>query len=727
MDTDIRIRTRGQDFEPPIDHDIDPQSDGSFSREQLYRFMWEMRQEPEWRQEAELAMAFYDGDQLTRQQLAKMKRFGMGAIIINKIAPIIDAVAGWEAITRSDLQCLPETDESYHAAMALNVKYKEALRLTKFNQKVGHQFKQAIQMGVATLEIGRNPDPYGYPYQVSLGPWRQFFYDYRSQEPDYSDRRYMFRRRWFDRDDLIRHMPQHRRSIERAAGGFADGWSSEWGTLGDVELHEDLAHALEQEYRWTLEQDEYRYPGRGRVCTYEILYDVPTAVEVLRLRDGRVVELKKEDPLHREALRRGMAQAIKGVTKKLRQAWYLGPLRLEDHQVPGNKSHYVPMVAYRKDNDGSPYGLISRMISAQRAVNARHIRALYDTVSRKYAIDDDAVHNLSKTAQELNKSMSFVVLRSDRRGEEGLKQLPTTDMTPATLQLLQEAKLNLFEVTGLHPEFMGRTLEAGRSGVAIETLIEQTTQVLGVVVDNYRAAKQMAGEVLFAYVLADLMEMNDYAVVTGQDSSGKGQTIILNRMRADGFRDNDVLLARTRIALGEAPSSVTYAQQKFQQLVEIVKSMPEQMQIMMFDLVVRAAALPDGEEILERIREATGFGPEPKDPEARQALLESKERQAQLQQRMEEIEILLAEAELMAKQAKAAHDQARADKAAGADTELTEAKTLSELAQVDTARDEQDRKGLETRAKTIEASARLEQAANQAAAKPAGDAKKGTG
>lgn len=708
---------RGSDFVPGTDHSLDPHRDGSLSREQLWRFMWEMRLEPEWRKEAEVAMSFYDGDQIDREVLMRMKALGMAPIVINMTAPAIDAVAGWEVITRADLKVIPETDESYETATALNVKLKEAMRMTRFNQVIGHQFKQAIQIGVSWIEISRNPDPYGYPFKVRLVPWREVFWDYRSREPDLSDRRYMLRRKWFDRDVLTRHMPQHRRAIEAAVNGFADGWTTEWEELGHADLAQNLRHSLEQEQRWTLEEDEWRQTQRGRVCLYEILYDVPTPVEVLRLRDGRVVQFDREHPLQLEALRRGMAKHQKGVTNTLRQAFYLGPLRLDDHAVKGNRSHYVPMVAYRKDNDGAPYGLTSRMISAQKSINARHTRIIHDTTSRKYFVDDDAVDDHGKTAAELNKVNSYVVLKGDRRGEQGLVAVPATDTTPVTFQMLQEAKLNLFEVTGLHPEFMGKTLEAGRSGIAIETLIEQTTQVLGIVVDNYREAKLRAGKRLMAYLVDDLMDQDDYLVQTGERDPGGKRQIMLNRMRADGYRDNDVLLAQTQVALGEAPSSVTYMQQKFQSLTEIVKSLPEQMQAVFADLIVRAAALPDGEEMLDRIRDMTGFGPEPKDPEKRRALLESQQRQAQIAQHMEEIEIMLAEAELRLKQAQAAHDAARARKTAGADTELTEAKTVSELAKADVARDEQNRKAAETSAKAIEAAARLEAAANQEQAK----------
>lgn len=717
---------RGSDLVQGVDYDPNPQRDGSYTREQLWRFMWDIRFEPSWRREAEVENAYYDNDQLQMQSLIRMKELGIPPIQINMIAPAIDSVAGWEVITRADLQAVPETEASYHTAMGLNVKFKEAQRLTRFNQRVGIQFKTALKTGVSWLEIKRNRDPYGYPYQVLNVPWREIYWDYRSREPDLSDVRFIVRRKWFDGDVLMREFPEHREVIKQAMAGHSEGWLNEWEEIGYNDLAQSLANSLDAEQRFTLEEDEWRQQWRGRVALYEILYFVPTPSEVLRFRDGMVVELDRNSPLHLEALRRNMAIYTKGVTKTWRQAFYVGPHRLGDWPLETNMPHYIPMVAYRKDSDGAPYGLIRRMKSPQEAVNARYSRMLYDLSSRKYAVDDDAVDSHEITAEELNKVNSYIILKGDRRGEAGIQQLPSIDTSAVTYQLLQEAKMNIYDVTGLHPEFQGRTAGQAQSGVAIESLIEQTTQVLGVVVDNYRNAKTAAGQLLMAYLVKDIAGFDDYEVETDEKADGKRETIVLNSRRLeDGLRNNDVLMVRMQVALSDAPSSVTYQQQKFQSLVEVVKSMPEEMQVVMMDLIVRAASLPDGEEMLERIRGMTGYGPEPRDPEKREQLRQKMQEQQALQEMLQRIEVMLQQAELRAKNAKADLDESKAEKTAGVDTSHTEAETIKVLAEADTIPDEQRRKERETDIAAVEAAAslqaesRAEQEKKEAADEPA--------
>ena len=156
---------RGGDFSVGgFDYSTEPQRDGSYTQQQLHRFLWDLRFEPEWRREAEVDNAFYDGDQRDVKSLRRMKELGLAPVIINMTAPAVDSVAGWEVITRADLKCEPETEQAYDIAMGLNIKLKEAQRLTEFNTKVGQQFKATLKTGVSWLEVGRNPDPFGYPY-----------------------------------------------------------------------------------------------------------------------------------------------------------------------------------------------------------------------------------------------------------------------------------------------------------------------------------------------------------------------------------------------------------------------------------------------------------------------------------------------------------------------------------------------------------------------------------
>ena len=674
----------------------------------LWKFMNDIRYEPDWRREAEWDAAFYDGDQLKTKTLQRMKELGIPPMVVNLIAPIVDATTGWEEIARANLKCIPETQASYEVARAMNVKYKEALRLTKFDREVGFQFKDTVKTGLGWLEVVRESDPFLYPYRVGKVPWRQMYVDYKSRREDYSDKRYVVRRQWYDADVLKEHLPNHKKLINSLIGGQSDSWFSEWDSSYYTDVSQALAMHADQEIRFTLEEDEWRNTERKRLALYEIVYFKTKQVECLRFPDNMTIELDETSPAQLQAIASGQAKYVKGATKVWHQAYYLGPAQVMDRELEINKCHYIPMVAKRKDNDGSPYGMIRNARSPQEGYNARHSRMLYDLSSRKYVVDDDAVDSHSRTAKELNKVNSYVVLKGDRMGE-GLAALPTIDATPVAFQLMEVAKQNVPETMGPGPEFTGQLQYAGQSGVGIDQLIHQTQQVLGTLVGNYRDAKLQGAQILFDLMTLDMRDMENVEI---EDDESDGRMIVLNSREADGTRTNDTLIARVNVALGETPATQNYLQQKLQELTEIIKSMPPELQSVFADLVVKSYAPEDQDEILERIRQVTGFGQEPKDPQKREELQQQQQAQAQMQQRAAEAEIALKEADVELKLASAMEKRVRAQKMEESDTDLTEAKTLVELAKAGDVGTQAELKERETQAKLIEGATRLEKERN---------------
>ena len=689
-----------------------------YPNEMLWQFMEDIRYEPDWRREAEVDAAFYDGDQLKVETLERMKALGIPPIVVNMVAPIVDGITGFEALARSNLKCVPENEQSFEVAKAFNIKLKEATRMTGFDREVGRAFKSAVIVGVGWLEVSRESDPFKYPYRVKSVPWREMFADYKSREENYSDARYFIRRRWYDASVLKEHFPKKAKLIDAMMGGFQDSVFTEWESTGYTDIAQSLAQNLNQERRFTLDEDEWRNTERKRLAVYEILYSKPKQVEALRLPNGMTIELNEKSPAQLQAIASGQVKFVQGVTTQWRQALYMGPHQFSDRELELNMSHYIPFVAKRKNNDGSPYGPPRNMRSPQEGYNARHTRALYDLTSRKFTVDDDAVDDHEETSQELNKINSYVVLRGDRVGK-GLDMLPTIDSTPVTMQLMMEAKSNLFDVTGIRPEFLGQIQSAGQSGVAIDQLIHQTQQVLGSLIDNYRESKHKAGQLIVGMIMNDMKDMENVEFESDEEPRKK---IVLNARTASGERSNEIITSRMHVALGEVPASQTYMQQKLQSLAEIIKSMPPEIQPLFSDLIVKAYAPDEQEEILERIKSATGYGPEPKDPEKRQAQQEAMAQQQEMQQRAAAAEIALKEAEVKAKEADANERVARAEKLAEADTELTEAKTMVELAKAGDVETQSQIKQKETQIKGVEAAARLEtqRKANQEKPKAAG-------
>ena len=638
--------------------------------------------------------------------------------------PAIDNVLGYEEIMRTDVVIKAEDEESFETATAVNAKYKEAERLTDFDGAVGHAFADMVRIGIGWISVTRNGDPFKYPYRVKHVPWREMWWDWRARDFNLQDARYVIRRQWYDADDLAMHFPQHRQMIKYAAAGWPTGWIDVWDRYGassesslDLGRDNDLVGARHTEENSTLEEREWRDPQRGRLGLYEILYKVPRRIKAIRMPSGKVIEYRKNNPIHEMALQKGFP-LIEGPSMRYRQAYYLGPHKLGDHELEIDDWHYIPFICRREDGDGSVYGYIRNMKSPQESINARHSRALYDMSARKVLIDEDAVDDHQQTADEVARSDAYITLKADRSHPEGLRIVPNTDMTAMTFELLQESKRNIADATGW------------KADVPFEEFIARMGQTLAKPMANYKSSKMRAAKLLTTMVVEDLKAEDDTPVnVTAGDRVVR--TIMLNaRRETDGVRNNDVVRLKTKLAWAEAPKSQSYSDQTFKALSEIVKSMPPDIQPALLHMVVRAAQLKDGNEIIESIRGITGFGPEPEDPAEREKLAQQKAEQEAIEKKIQEIEMMEREAQAMKVQGEAELAMAKAKKLMSVDTDLTAAKVETEEAKVDkidseidggdsgvirkaedSVRSDQEggRADLEQRRKMVETSARIVQ------------------
>ena len=444
-------------------------------------------------------------------------------------------------------------------------------------------------------------------------------------------------------------------------------------TGGSLDLgrdNNDLVRSRHTEESSTLEEREWRDPQRGRLALYEILYKVPRRIRAIRMPSGKVIEYRKNNPIHEMALQKGFP-LIEGPSMRHRQAYYLGPHKLGDHELEIDDWHYIPFICRREDGDGSVYGYIRNMKSPQEAINARHARTLYDMSARKAFVDEDAVDDHQQTAEELARSDAYITLKTDRQYPEGIRIVPNTDMTALTFELLQLSKQDIADTTGW------------KTDVPFEEFIARMGQTLARPMANYKSSKMRAAKLLTTMVVEDLKAEDDTPVnVTAGDRVVR--TIMLNaRRETDGVRDNDVVRLKTKLAWAEAPKSQSYSDQTFKALSEIVKSMPPDIQPALLDMVVRAAQLKDGNEIIERIRAITGFGPEPEDPAEREEMARKKAEQEEIEKRLQEIEMMEREAQAMKVRGDAEFVMAKAQKLMSVDTDLTAAKVETEEAKVD--------------------------------------------
>lgn len=580
-------------------------ANGGIDTVKFLNYCQDIYDQPNWRKDADKEADYYDGNQLDQQTLKELEEKGMGPLVSNLIQPTVNVVLGMEAKTRTDWRLSADTDQHQRVAEALSVKAHEAERETRADRACSDAYAGQVKVGVGWCEVSKQSDPFKYPYRVLAPHRREIFWDWRDRSPDLQEGRYLIRRRWYDLDEAKVYFP-HKADVLEAAGS---GWAESW--LSSIHESVELAQAFQQDRGWSLEEFEYRDTIRRRVCLYETWYRQLRRGYVLKLRDGRAVEMNLDNPLHAMAVARGMAKPTAAIYSRWGMAIFAGPHKLMDTGANQKRHPYIPFFGYREDLTGVPYGLIRSMISPQDEVNARRRKLLWLLSAVRLLIDSDALDDRYNTIEDVMREIArpdaMLVLKPGRQNKSGAIQIENNVPLAAQQEkVMGQAEDMIQKVAGVFNALMGRE-SSTTAGTALDTLVEQGSTVLAEINDNYRFSRRLVGEHLVDLIRGDIGR-DEVEVMVGENPKRR-KSVILNKRTVDpqfGIEtmENDVQRAAVKVALEDVPSTPSYRQQQFSKLAEVVRALAPDVQAMMTPFLLEASDLPQRKEAAQIVRAA---------------------------------------------------------------------------------------------------------------------------
>lgn len=642
-----------------------------FSQRQLQALCSDIDSQPKWRDAANKACAYYDGDQLPPEVLQVLKDRGQPMTIHNLIAPTVDGVLGMEAKTRTDLLVISDDpdDETEKLAEAINAEFADACRLGNMNKACSDAYAEQIKAGLSWVEVRRNSDPFGPEFKVSTVSRNEVFWDWLSREADLSDCRWLMRRRWMDTDEAKATFPGMAQVIDYAI----DDWRGFVDTTVTEGQPSPLMSAWEEYQSWDRQQNEWLQRERRRVLLQVVYYRTFERLPVIELSNGRVVAFDKNNLMHAVAVASGRVQVRVGRVSRIREAWFVGPHFIVDRpcSAPQGMFPLVPFWGYRKDKTGEPYGLISRAIPAQDEVNFRRIKLTWLLQAKRVIMDEDATQlSDNELMEQIERPDGIIKLNPARKNQKSVADVFRVEqdfqVASQQFQVMQESEKLIQDTMGVYSAFLGQDSNAS-SGVAISNLVEQGATTLAEINDNYQFACQQVGRLLLAYLLDDLKKRRNHAVVINRDDRQRRQTIVLNAEGDNGELTNDISRLNTHIALAPVQQTPAFKAQLAQRMSEVIQGLPPQVQAVVLDLWVNLLDVPQKQEFVERIRAALGtpkspdeMTPEEQEAAAQQQALE--QQQAELQMREMTGRVAKLEAEAARARAAAQRDNAGAQR-----------------------------------------------------------------
>lgn len=628
----------------------------------------DLRNEPDWRAECARSHDYYDNQQLTADRLAVLEERGMPARTRNLVFQAVNNLLGLEERARQDWRVPVNDDVNSDQAVALGKLLHQAERLSGCDRACSDAFATQVKGGVGWVGVHDADDLAAYAIGAESPRWQEMWWDWRARHPLLDDARYLVRRKWVDRDECVARWPGHRTLIQNAAAGWPD-WFAD--VLKPTDQHLASAWDRERTVRDSLDDAEWRDSERGRLALFEVWYRrIEAGLWLLVPELDMADEYDPANLGHRVLVETGRAELRRAPIRRVRRAWWLGPHKLNDDPSPyGHRWFpYVPFFGFREDRTLAPYGLVRLMQSPQDEANARLAKMEWLlSAQRLIGAEDAFAIPVEDVLGEMGRPDAFIPLKKGRSSND-VKLQEHSDLSAQQFSVLQDALRWITEIGGVYQAMLGKT-QAQQSGVAINSLVEQGNTSQGELFGNYRLSRTRVGELLLAQVVR-IFGSRQKPVQIRRGTERK--TVVFGERQPDGRVSNALAQLRTRVELSEVPSTPAFRQQALNQLGEIVKALPPNLQAVLAPALVRESGIPQSEEYARLLEQVLGTGegaragadPAASDPAQQQADAVAQQRQQTLDALTERATAAeVAQAEAKAEEAGAKAERARIETA----------------------------------------------------------------
>lgn len=589
----------------PVDQ---PADDSGLSLRQFERFFTEIRNQPSWRARADMEMDYVDGNQLNSEILQRQKAIGMPPAIEPLIGPAIEAVLGLEAKTRTDWRLTADGTDGDDVADALNEKLNHAERQSGADRACSDAFKTQVCVGIGWVEVVRETDPFKpYPYRCETVHRNEIYWDFLSKKPDLSDARYLVRRRWVDVAQAKLMFQEHAELIDRASGR----WTDRYELSVDGSTSTNMGRAWDDQRGSSIEEQEWMDGENGRTCLFEVWYRRWKEVVILKSPDGRVVEYDETNDMHNAALASGMIPPQRAIIAKMFRSYWMGPHKLHDGPTPYPHQDfpYAPFWGHREDRTGVPFGSVRGMVYLQDNVNSAISKIRWGLSAIRTERTRGAVAYTDEVfRQQIARPDADIILNAEHMAQPGAKFEVFRDfqLNEQQYKMLMDARMGIERASGITASFAGQRGTA-TSGLQETTQIEQATQSLASLMDNFRYGRTKVGELLLSLIIEDMVGKPETVTIRG-NAVLPDRDVALNQPTSDDdtgmqYLTNDVARTRLKVALSDVPSTPSFRTQQLAAMSEAFKSMPPQYQDVALPHLLSLMDIPNKQDIIQAIQE----------------------------------------------------------------------------------------------------------------------------
>lgn len=159
------------------------------------------------RELSEKARRYYDSEQWTDDEVAKLKKQKQAATVINRIKPKMDGLMGMERVNKTTAKAFPRTQKHTKAATAVSEAIRFVLQDNDYAQVRSNCWDNIVIEGTAGCEVIVKAKGDDFKIHIKHLMWDRLIYDPYSRRKDFSDARYLGQVVWMDYDEALNEYP----------------------------------------------------------------------------------------------------------------------------------------------------------------------------------------------------------------------------------------------------------------------------------------------------------------------------------------------------------------------------------------------------------------------------------------------------------------------------------------------------------------------------------------
>lgn len=546
----------------------DPEAPFLKLQDLIKRFAQTFEAEKAWRGQKKVWQDFYDGKQLTADEINELESRAQPAVVINKVAPRVDLLVGMAQDNRYRLKAFPrnisEEDISTADAVSQALRFIEDFNQQRFQES--EVFEDGCISGRGWFEVTTQFDEdFELDILTKARCSDDIMLDPMSYRYDLSDAKFLFDSIFVPRDDLIALFPDFKDEIERASTGELKV-KNHLTTIDDQYLYgrernEELKNLFIDKANQRIRVSKYWFRTR------EMRKFFLTKAGVERLDKGisnkeiekarkQIKKATNEDPV-----------LVEKQTDIIRVQTFISNTILENKEPEflGSKFPYVPFFFKREKGSGMSYGVVRPMIDPQKEINKRRSKALHSNNTERLIYEEGAVENEDILKREIARPDGII---KKNRGFD-LKIESNRDLTVSQMQFYEAANAEIDQVTGVPPDLLGSVTNA-RSQSAIEQRQRQGLAILNRLYENWKRTRILLEEMKLLFMQEFWTEEKAIRVT---DDKQVVSVVPLNKVYVDDAGQlkklNNLQRGKYDIVIDESEEYINRMQEMFSELAKL--------------------------------------------------------------------------------------------------------------------------------------------------------------